>query len=280
MAYSDAVSTAREYYNSADADAFYHEIWGGEDIHVGIYLEPDETILTASRRTVEQVARRITKGLHEGSRVLDMGSGYGGAARYLNRTFSCHVTALNLSEVENERHRQLNQEQGIDRIEVIDGSFESIPCEDVSCDVVWSQDAILHSGDRDRVLSEACRVLRPDGELVFTDPMQADDCPPGVLQPIFDRIHLSSLGSPSFYRESGRKAGFSTFTYEDMTDCLVRHYTRVLEETERQASRLVGRVSADYVDRMKKGLQHWIDGGQDGYPTWGILCLQKDGKSS
>ena len=35
--YSSAVSTAREYYNSEDADNFYFAIWGGEDIHIGLY---------------------------------------------------------------------------------------------------------------------------------------------------------------------------------------------------------------------------------------------------
>ncbi|MDH5777270.1 MAG: SAM-dependent methyltransferase, partial [Gammaproteobacteria bacterium] len=36
-AYSEAVATARDYYNSEDADNFYNIIWGGEDIHIGLY---------------------------------------------------------------------------------------------------------------------------------------------------------------------------------------------------------------------------------------------------
>jgi sarcosine/dimethylglycine N-methyltransferase len=34
--HSEVVRTAREYYNSDDADAFYHNVWGGEDIHIGL----------------------------------------------------------------------------------------------------------------------------------------------------------------------------------------------------------------------------------------------------
>ena len=34
--YSEAVSIARDYYNSDDADNFYAIIWGGEDIHIGL----------------------------------------------------------------------------------------------------------------------------------------------------------------------------------------------------------------------------------------------------
>jgi SAM-dependent methyltransferase len=274
--YSAAVSTAREYYNSKDADTFYTEIWGGEDIHVGTYLEPNEAILTASRRTVERMTQRLGSTLSSESDVLDQGSGYGGASRYLVKTFGCRVTALNLSEIENERHRELNAAEGLtDRIEVIDGSFESVPMDDASVDVVWSQDAILHSGDRAQVLSEAYRVLRPGGELIFTDPMQSDDCPPGVLKPILDRIHLSSLGSPSFYREAAEHVGFESVAFDEQTPCLVQHYSRVLEETERSSAQFAERVSADYVDRMKNGLQHWIDGGEAGYLTWGIFLFRK-----
>jgi len=43
--YSATVNVAREYYNSEDADNFYYFIWGGEDIHVGMYADSDECVL-------------------------------------------------------------------------------------------------------------------------------------------------------------------------------------------------------------------------------------------
>ena len=41
---SRAVRTAREYYNSAEADNFYFTVWGGEHIHMGIYDSPGDSI--------------------------------------------------------------------------------------------------------------------------------------------------------------------------------------------------------------------------------------------
>lgn len=273
--YTNTVSVARDYYNSEDADTFYHKIWGGEDIHIGLYQSASEPIFEASRRTVERMASYL-KSLTKESHVLDIGSGYGGAARFLAKTYGCRVTALNLSEVENERNRTMNREAGLDLlIRVVDGSFEKIPSPDASFSIAWSQDAILHSGNREAVLREIFRVLKPGGEFIFTDPMQSDTCPPHVLQPIFDRIHLETMGSPKFYRETAKSIGFEEIGFEDRTEQLTRHYGRVLEETERQETELSALVSPAYIQNMKKGLGHWIDGGGKGYLAWGIFHFVK-----
>lgn len=275
-AYSTIVETAREYYNSDDADRFYSAIWGGEDIHIGWYESEAEPIAEASRRTVVRMADRVAERINRGGRVLDMGSGYGGAARYLAERFGCSVVALNLSEAENSRCRELNERQGLgERIAVVDGSFEEVPAEDESFDLVWSQDALLHSGRRDRVIAEVARILKPGGRFVFTDPMQADVCPEGVLQPILDRIHLSSLGSPQFYRAACRHQGLSEIGFEEATTQLVNHYRRVFEETCARHDELAAEVSEAYIEPMKVGLGHWIEGGRSGHLAWGIFEFVK-----
>jgi sarcosine/dimethylglycine N-methyltransferase len=272
--YSEVVETARDYYNSDDADNFYYHVWGGEDIHIGMYKDDVEPIRDASRRTVEHMASKLK--LDGNKKVLDIGAGYGGAARYLAKTFGCKVVALNLSEKENERDRQMNKEQGLDHlIEVVDASFESVPADDDSFDVVWSQDAILHSGERAKVIAEVARVLKPAGEFIMTDPMQADDCPEGVLQPVLDRIHLDSLGSIGFYREEAKKNGMQEIEVEELTDYLVKHYSRVRRELQENRDTITNKVSDAYIDRMITGLGHWVDAGSNGYLRWGVLHFRK-----
>ncbi|MFW6691946.1 methyltransferase domain-containing protein [Streptomyces sp. MAR4 CNX-425] len=272
--YTGAAGTARSYYNSRDADTFYATVWGGEDIHIGVYDTPDEPIADASRRTVAHMADRLD--LHESHTVLDLGAGYGGSARYLAETYGCRVLALNLSDVENRRHRELNEARGLDRrIEVVDGSYDDLPYEDASVDVVWSQDALLHSGDRAHVLAQIARVLRPGGHVVFTDPMRADDCPDGVLQPILDRLHLDDLSSPGFYTAELTRLGFVPVGagFEDLGEHLATHYGRVLTETERLEAEagLRDKVDPRYLDQMKTGLGHWVRGGRNNHLTWGIF---------
>jgi glycine/sarcosine/dimethylglycine N-methyltransferase len=271
--YSAAVHTARDYYNSEDADNFYFTIWGGEDIHVGLYEGKTEDIKTASRRTVERMASTVT--LSSRTRVLDLGAGYGGSARYLAKEHGCPVTCLNLSEVENERNRERTAEQGLSAlVDVIDGSFEDLPFEDNTYDVIWSQDAFLHSGDRARVLAEAARVLRPGGWLVFTDPMAADGCPKGALAPILRRLSLDTMGTPDYYRRELSRLGARTVDFEDLSDQLPAHYQRVLGELERRDGELEGLVSQEYRTRMKQGLRNWVQGGLAGNLAWGIFTVR------
>jgi len=274
--YSNTVDTAREYYNSSDADRFYATIWGGEDIHIGLYQYDMDSIFDASRRTVKKMAAYV-ENLNAESRVLDIGSGYGGSARFLVKQYGCQVGCLNLSEVQNQRNRELNQKEGISlSINVVDGSFESIPMPDNSVDVVWSQDAILHSGNREKVFQEVCRVLAKGGQFIFTDPMKSATCPPDVLQPILDRIHLDSLGSIEYYRKVAAQLGFKEIRVEDLSENLAAHYGRVLQELTAQHHALIRVCTEEYLANMKVGLQHWVNAGKAGHLSWGILQFRKD----
>jgi len=268
---SAAVEQAEAYYDSPDADAFYFHVWGGEDIHIGMYESDDEPIVAASHRNDETLALML-EGLGPDHRVLDIGAGYGGAARHLAGTRGCHVTCVNISETQNKLNRELTRKAGLDGlIDVQYGDFENIPAAAGNFDFVWSQDAILHSGNRRRVLDEVKRVLMPDGQFIFTDPMQADDCPDGVLQPILDRIHLETLASFGFYEEELAARGFEKVEVREMTHQLRRHYARVARELTGGYDRLSNIASRDYLDNMIKGLGHWVNGADKGYLAWGVM---------
>lgn len=275
--YSNTVQTARDYYNSDDADNFYFHVWGGEDIHIGLYQSVDEPIAAASERTVATMAEKL-QNLRANAEVVDAGAGYGGAARWLARHHNCRVACVNLSEAQNERNRELTRSAGLDElIDVRDGSFEDMPFENGRFDVAWSQDSLLHSGDRAKVFDEIDRVLKPGGEFIFTDPMQADDCPEGVLQPVLDRIHLETLGSIGFYRREAQRLGWQEVGVDNLTHQLVAHYGRVRRELESRRSELSKVVSDAYIDRMIQGLKNWVDAGTKGYLAWGILHFRKPG---
>jgi len=273
---TSVIETAKSYYDSHDAHTFYHTIWGGEEHHLGIYRTPEDSVYEASRRTIGHMAHYCTN-LGEETTVIDLGSGMGGTARYLAKTYGCSVVGLNLSEAENNLHRKKNREQGLEHmIDVVDGNFEHVPYSDESFDVAWSQDAILHSPDRRKVFTEAARVLKKGGELVFTDPMQSEDAYEEFLQPILKRIHLESMATPRYYIDLARELGMELVAFENLTQQLTNHYAKILEQTEKNESMLKQKgVSQKYLDHMKDGLRNWVLGGQYGHLAWGIFCFRK-----
>jgi len=271
----EAEQVTEAYYDSDPADRFYSTVWGGEDIHIGLYFSHSDTVAEASRRTVDRMAGYLDKP-GPTTRIMDLGAGYGGSGRFLAKTFGCHVDCLNLSEVQNRRNRQMNKEQGLsDKVGVVYGSFDDVPAEDAGYDKVWSQDAFLHSGQRDKAFAEAWRILKPGGELIFTDPMQADDCPPGVLQPVYDRLHLQSLGSIQFYREQAAKLGMTEVRVDVLTEHLRHHYARVAQILRQRYDEMIHISTKEYVDRMLVGLDNWVKAADNGYLAWGILQFRK-----
>lgn len=272
---TDVREIAEDYYDSGDADTFYSTIWGGEDLHIGLY-DDTKDIRAASDETVNRMAAFIP-GLNEKTRILDIGAGYGGAMRSVIRKFGCSATCLNISETQNDYNRAKNRSAGLaEQIDVVHGVFEDIPAEDASFDVVWSQDAILHSDQRAKVLDEVWRVLKPGGYFVFTDPCQADDVPEGVLQPVYDRLQLSNLASFRFYREAAEARGFEMTMQDEMTGQLRTHYDRVREELLANYDKLrENGASVEYLDKMAVGLANWVKAADDGHLAWGIQMFRK-----
>ncbi len=141
--------------------------------------------------------------------------------------------------------------------------------------MVWSQDSVLHSTNRGKVLSEVARLLVQDGLFVFTDPMQKGKGKRPDLQPVYDRLHLESMGSVELYREIATKVGLEEVSINEYPEQLVNHYSRVLDEINRRYDELVEVSNKDYIERTKKGLHHWIENGKKGNLNWGIMVFRK-----
>ena len=274
--HSKVVSATKEYYDSKSADNFYFNLWGGEDIHIGLYRDDKDSIYEASRRTVDKMVSLVPQKITESTKVLDLGAGYGGSARYLAEKFSCDVLALNISERQNQRNRKINNKRQLDHlIDVVDGNFEDIPAEDNSYDIVWSQESFLHSGNRPQVFKEVSRVLKSGGTFIFSDPMQIEDIPSKEIQPVLERIQLDTMGSFVSYRNMAEMYGFEEIVIEDHSDELPVHYEKVKKELENRYDEFIEYCEPQYVERMIEGLNHWVEKGRKGFLQWGIFVFRK-----
>jgi arsenite methyltransferase len=151
--------------------------------------------------------------LQPGETVLDLGSGGGIdvllSARRVGPTgkaFGLDMTDEMLALAEENRRKS-----GLTNVEFLKGEIESIPLPDNSVDVIVSNCVINLSGDKDRVLEEAFRVLKPGGRLAISDVVVRGEVP----QEIRHNMELwvgcvAGALTDVDYREKLQAAGFES----------------------------------------------------------------------
>ena len=155
--------------------------------------------------------------LKAGETVLDLGSGGGIdvllSAKRVGPTGKAY--GLDMTDDMLALARENQRQAGVTNVEFLKGEIENIPLPDNSVDVVISNCVINLSADKDRVLREAFRVLKPGGRFAVSDVVVRGAVPDAVRQSMMLWVGcIAGALDEQDYRSKLLAAGFSNVSFE------------------------------------------------------------------
>jgi arsenite methyltransferase len=155
--------------------------------------------------------------LSPGEVVLDLGSGGGVDVLLSARRVGASGKAYGLDMTDEmlALARENQRKAGVANVEFLKGEIENIPLPDNAVDVIISNCVINLSADKDRVLQEAFRVLKPGGRLAVSDVVVRGEIPAEVRHNVeLWAGCVAGALSENDYRSKLEKAGFEQIEVE------------------------------------------------------------------
>lgn len=202
-------------------DRFYREIWG-DHVHHGLWKTGRETSDEATRNLLDAVVAKAQ--LSPGMEVCDVGCGYGHTARIIAREQQVRVTGLTISSAQHQYAQKVTkpEDQAVFLLE--DWLHNQRPS--AAFDALIAIESTEHMADKQRVFSEAARVLKPGGRLVvcawlanetLTNWQQRH-----LMEPICREGRMPGIGTETDYRNWMSQAGFTHIQAEDVSAKVAR----------------------------------------------------------
>jgi SAM-dependent methyltransferase len=155
--------------------------------------------------------------LKPGENVLDLGSGGGIdvllSARRVGPTGKAY--GLDMTDEMLALANENKRKSGIENVEFLKGEIEHIPLPDNSVDVIISNCVINLSADKDKVLREAFRVLKPGGRVAVSDVVTRGEILPEIRQSVLAWVGcIAGALEENEYRSKLATAGFEQIEVE------------------------------------------------------------------
>ena len=231
-------------------------------------------ISTGGHETTEYLISKIPDTLSPGVRVLDVGSGIGGAAFFLARKYGAFVTGVDLSEemvaIAHERAAGAGDIGSVTTIlgDVLSESFPE------PFNVIWSRDALMHIPDKPRLFKRLHDLGAPGGKLVITDYAQGT----GAKSPEF-QAYIKSTGyhvvDPAAYGKLIEGAGYTDVQAEDATDRFVAILEKELDLLNANRADFLESFSEDDLNYLVARWQMKVGFCKAGEMKWGIYVATR-----
>ena len=200
--------------------------------------------------------------LSPGETVLDLGSGGGIdvllSARRVGPTGKAY--GLDMTDEMLALANENKRKAGAENVEFLRGEIEHIPLPDNSVDVIISNCVINLSADKDAVLQEAFRVLKPGGRFAVSDVVTRGEISPAIRQSVLLWVGcVAGALDEEEYRSKLAAAGFEGIEVEPTRIYRVEDAREFLSEKGLDVDALAPEVDGKFYERIRSGGQ--ADGG-------------------
>jgi len=221
----------RENVTTRVLEALGHTFPDGESLVEVDDLAPVDEFHIRGRDSTVELAGLAE--LDAGSRVLDVGCGLGGSARYLATHFEADVVGVDLTPEYVSLARRLSRMTGCDdRTTFHQGSALELPADDGAFDVVWLEHVQMNVSDKERLVRELARVLRAGGSLAFHEIFAGGDEEPHFPVPWADDLEASFLVEAEEFHDRLTDNGLDEEAWRDVTEKSLRWFETVAERLD------------------------------------------------
>jgi phosphoethanolamine N-methyltransferase len=231
-------------------------------------------VSTGGPETTAYLCTKLGPALRPGARVLDVGSGIGGAAFHLARQYGAVVTGVDLAEemVQIAQERRL-LEGAAPPVTFLLADVLTAPF-DGRFDIIWSRDALMHIADKPRLFARLFDLSSPGGKLVITDYARGAGSVSAEFLAYAQKTGYH-LTDPASYGKLLEAAGFTDVVVEDATEKFIEILTREPKQlTDRRADFLASFTEDDLTYLAERWAMK-VRFCQSGDMKWGIYLATK-----
>lgn len=174
-------------------------------------------------------------GINEKMKVLDIGCGLGGTARFIALEFGCHVLGVDISEEYCNAASKLSELVGLSSLtEFKSGDAVDLLIDDAKFDLVWSEHVQVNVENKKKYYSEIYRVLKTGGQLAIHEVFQEKPLEIYYPVPWADDESINFISTKSEFENVIKEFGFRIKYMEDKTVVSANWFMKAAEKVKNQ----------------------------------------------